>query len=218
MFSAAAISTASAVQNVVDLQAQFVRAPTHAIHVGKTAAGASARLRISNVGDANAKGQLSALVYLSSDSTLDGGDTLVGRVVAPHAMIKGGKSKSLSAQLRFSSGTAIGDYHLIAVVDPAGTIPRNVAAGNVFLAPTTIMALGHPHHHPPDNGGVLVIGDDGSSGDDFALIDDGSDSNSSSTTQPTTSSSDSGSDFSDPGGDFSGGDDGGGDAGGGADF
>lgn len=229
MLSAAPIPASAAAQStptVVDLQAQFVSSPVRPIHLGKSPASASARLRVSNVGDATAKGPLSVLVYLSTDSTLDGDDALVGHAAAPHAVIKGEKSKTLSAQLRFPANTATGNYHLIAVVDPADAIPGNIAAGSASVAPATItLSLGHQHDHGPGGGGGDTI-DDGSTGDDTTIDDgDSSSSNSSTTqptsaptTQPTTSSDDGGSDFGDSSGDDSGGDDGGGDDGGGADF
>ncbi len=233
MLSAAptlASAAAGSTPNVVDLQAQFVSSPVCPIHLGKAPVAAAARLRISNVGDATARGPLSVLVYLSTDSTLGGGDVLVGHAAAPHASIKAEKSKTLAAQLRFPANTATGNYHLIAVVDPAGTIPGNIAAGSALVAPTTItLSLGHQHDHQPGDGGSDTI-DDGSTGDDTTTNNSDGNSNNSSTTEPTTSSSDGDSNSSttqsttsssdDSGSDFgsSAGDDSGGADGGGADF
>jgi RHS repeat-associated protein/uncharacterized repeat protein (TIGR01451 family) len=135
--------TLSTLASVADLAVSTVTPPANAIF-GDTI---SIPYTVQNLSSAvAATGSWFDSLYLSSDSTLDPGDLLIGRVqhfgdVAPSASY----SETLTAPL---PGAQEGSYQVIVVADSRGLVPdsertNNIAASSTSLSATiTVLTLG----------------------------------------------------------------------------
>jgi len=92
----------------------------------------SVSIQIANTGDAPAAGPVSVNLYLSSDSSLDGGDVLIGHV-SRNIHLKPGKHSAVAVGVNVPASLAPGNYELFLSIDGTN-------AGVPGSAPSTAVA------------------------------------------------------------------------------
>jgi hypothetical protein len=139
-------------QPVVDLSGRFVAlpdAPLEAFQGGRTD---STTVEVANIGNSPLRQAFDVTVYLSTDTTLDGADVVLGNAgVRRTTTIKPGASKDVKVTLQLpSTGTPAGRYTLIAKVDRRDDVAESDETNNVVASPGQVPVVDQPP--PPIDG------------------------------------------------------------------
>lgn len=171
--SAAAVTpqTVSISAPYVDLAGQITQQPA-AVFVSSAGPGVGvARVRVTNLGNAPARGPMQITVYASTGNTIDASGTVIGIASFKSVNIKAGGSRVFAAQLAVPPGTAVGTYALLASINSAHTLPETDPTNNIAVGATPLALLNAPtvpaapvHHHgngSGSSGGILYVGGSG---------------------------------------------------------
>lgn len=110
---------------------------------GAKARNAKAKLTVGNVGDTDVRGLVTARLFLSSDTTLDGGDTLISESTK-NARFKPGREKRFNLKVREFPSLPDGSYRVLATLVYNTSVITDTDPSNDTAVANEVITLAAP--------------------------------------------------------------------------
>jgi hypothetical protein len=135
----AAASPVQVLEPVVDLSATITQLPLQPVSAGTSPERAA--VKVTNVGNALAKGKVGVSWFLSSDKTFDTNDTMISSQPAVNLNLNAGKSRTFETSVALPNGFPTGSYFVLARVNAGQGIVDNNADNNIAVGSTPVVVV-----------------------------------------------------------------------------